>query len=116
MADPVKIAQANEEQEVPYDTGDEKQVNTARKKNARTRAHRLEFVAAAMTTEQGRAWFYDLLLRTYIFKNPYISDSPTDTSFRCGELNIGLQVLDDIQTAAPELYLTMIKENKTKNG
>ena len=100
-----------------YDTSDPVQVNTAKKKAGRTRADRLEFVAAAMTTSQGRAWFYDHLLRCKVFKNPYTSDNPRDTDFRCGELNIGLMVLDDIQTAAPEYYLTMVSENKTrKNG
>lgn len=101
-----------------YDTGDAVQVNTVKKKAARTRADRMEFVAAAMNTEQGRSWFYDLLLKCNVFKNPYnSSDNPQDTAFRCGELNIGIRILDDIQTAAPEHYLSMIVENKTrKNG
>ena len=112
MSKQVRINEANEAQDATYDTGDGEQVNKARKKSARTRANRLDFVAAAMTTEQGRAWFFDHLNRCRVFKTPYSAESPQDTAFRCGELNVGLQILDDIQTAAPELYITMISENR----
>lgn len=94
------------------DTADKEQVNKARKKSARTRAERLEFIKAAMSVEPGRSWFYDLLVRCRCFNQPFIAGDPHATSFRCGELNIGNMVLDDIQTAAPEDYLKMITENK----
>lgn len=113
--DNLKNNLANEEAEQTYDTSEPLEVNKARKRAARTRADRLEFVQAAMTTEQGRAWYYDLLKRCRVFNNPMALD-PHKTSFQCGQLNIGLQVLDDIQTAAPESYITMVMENKTKNG
>jgi len=115
MVNPVKSAQAEAEQDESYDTSEPEKVNKARKKYARTRADRLEFVAAAMQHPQGRAWYYDMLLRCKVLKTPY-TDNPYDTAFRCGEQNIGLQILDDIQTAAPESYITMVMENKTKNG
>lgn len=115
MVNPVKQEQAQDEQDASYDTSDPEKVNKARKKYARTRAHRLEFVAAAMTTEQGRAWYYDMLIRCKVLKTPYTSDSH-DTAFRCGEQNIGLMILSDIQDAAPDQYIVMISENKTRNG
>lgn len=99
-----------------YDTSEPEEVNKAKKKAGRTRADRLEFIKAAMSVDQGRAWYYDFLIRCHIFKVPYVSESPYDTAFKCGELNIGLQVLDDIQTAAPNDYVKMISENKTRNG
>lgn len=114
MVNPVKQAEAEIALEEDYDTSDPQAVNTKRKKYSRTRADRLEFVAAAMEHAQGRAWFYDLLNFCKVFQGPY-RDNPYETAFLCGEQNIGLRVLDDIQTAAPEKYLTMIKEQKTKN-
>lgn len=96
-----------------YDTSDEKQVNIVKKKAGRNKADRLDFISAAMGTEQGRAWFFYHLNRCYLFKTPYFSESSYDTAFRCGEQNVGLQLLSDIQEAAPELYLTMLKEHKS---
>lgn len=99
-----------------YDTSNPQEVNKQRKKSARTRADRLEFVKAAMGLEQGRAWFYDLLNFCKVVATPYTND-PYDTAFRCGMQNIGLMVLSDIQQAAPEQYIQMISENKSrKNG
>lgn len=100
-------------EEETYDTSDKESVNKARKTSARTRAVRLEFIEAAMTTEQGRAWFYDILIRCKVFGSLFVDD-PNRTFFNLGMQNIGLQILDDIQTAAPDKYITMINENKTK--
>lgn len=116
MADLIAVNEATENQEDTYDTSDRESVNKARKKASRTRADRLHFVQAAMTTEQGRAWFYDLMVRCKTFSTPF-SDDPYVTANKCGMQNIGYTILDDIQTAAPEYYLQMVKENKSiKNG
>lgn len=112
MVDQILKTQTEDEQEQSYDTSEPEQVNKARKREARTRADRLKFVAAAMQHPEGRAWFYDIIVRCHVFQNPYYRDSDSVTAFKCGELNIGLQILDDIQTAAPNKYVTMIEENK----
>jgi hypothetical protein len=113
MVDQVLTTQINEEdKEQSYDTSDPVQVNTARKKAARTRADRLKFVQAAMQHPQGRSWFFDIINRCHVFNNPFVRDSDTSTAFKCGELNIGLMILADIQDAAPDQYLPMILENK----
>lgn len=116
MADSIQQDQAANELDESYDTSDPKAVNTARKKSARTRADRLQFIQAAMLHEQGRAWYYDILKRCHIFNQPYVIGDPHGTSFKCGELNIGIQILADIQDAAPDKYILMVTENKTKNG
>lgn len=119
MSDPVAENQASEEIAEAFDTSDKEQVNKARKRSARTRADRLEFVKASMSFEQGRAWFYDLLVSCHLFHNPFVAggeDGARATDFKLGEFNIGLRALDDIQTAAPQDYIKMINENKGKNG
>lgn len=115
MANPVAVNEAEQVLDESYDTSDKEQVNKARKKSARTRADRLEFVKAALEHEQGRAWFYDILLVCHVFKNSFDQD-PYITAFKSGEQNIGLRILDDIQTANPDKYIIMISENKSKNG
>lgn len=116
MSNPVAQAQAQDEVDTSYDTSEPEQVNKVRKKSARTRADRLEFVAAALTTEQGRSWFYDIMRRCKVFQGPYVGGDPYATAFRCGEQNVGLMVMDDVQTASPENYIKMVSENKDKNG
>jgi hypothetical protein len=114
MSDPVKEVQAQDEQEDSYNTSDPVQVNKARKRAARTRADRLEFVKASMTLAEGRAWFFDLLNRCHLWRTSF-DESPTRLAFLVGEENIGKMILGDIQDAAPDKYIIMIEENR-KNG
>jgi hypothetical protein len=111
MANPILEAQLIEEKEETYDTSDREQINKSKKRSARKRADRLKFIEAAMTLEEGRAWFYDILVFCKVFQGPFCDD-PYRTAFLCGEQNIGIRILDDIQTAAPDKYLQMIAENK----
>lgn len=113
MSDPVLEVEATDNLEVPYDTSDPVQVNKARKRASRTRAERLHFVSAAMGTEQGRSWFYDILNRCHIFNRSFDPD-PYIHAYKAGEVNVGLMLLSDIQDAAPENYIKMVSENKTK--
>lgn len=114
MADKIDILEASENLEEVYDTSDPKSVNKARKKASRTRADRLRFVEAAMSHEEGRAWFYDLLNRCKVFNQPFVDGDPHKTSFKCGELNIGNQILADIMDAAPDRYSIMVQEGRSK--
>lgn len=114
MSKTVDTVEATDNLEVPYDTSDKEQVNKVRKKAARTRADRLSFVEAAMTTEQGRAWFWDLLNRCHLFNRSFDPD-PYSHAFKAGEVNIGMQIMDDIQTVGGDNYYKMVKEQKTRN-
>jgi hypothetical protein len=105
------IEQQDDEQ--AYDTSEPTEVNKAKKRASRTRADRLQFVGAAMTTPQGRAWYYDMLVRCKVINTPF-SEDPYRTAFNCGQQNIGLQILSDIQDSAPNEYVKMITENHGK--
>jgi hypothetical protein len=110
MVNSVNIIEAEDLDEKPYDTSNPEQVNTSRKKTARTRAIRLKFVEAAMQHPEGRAWFYDQLLFAKIFSTGFDPD-PYIMAFMAGQRDIGLHLLDDVQQF-PDLYNIMIKENK----
>lgn len=103
------------QQDDSYDTSDPKAVNNARKKSARTRADRLEFIKAAMSHEQGRSWFYDILVYCKLWDGTFLND-PYESAFVLGKRNVGLRILDDIQTIAPSDYLKMVGENKGSKG
>lgn len=113
MSDKVQETVEEDLREETVDTSDPVSVNRSRKKASRTRADRLEFVKAAMGVEQGRAWFYDLLVRCRTINTPFSTD-PYDTAFKCGMQNIGLSVMLDIQDAAPDKYITMVTEARGK--
>ncbi len=99
-----------------YDANDEKQVKKARKKAEQDDALRLDVIRNVMQTAIGRAWIYGLLERCHCFSTSFIQGAPDASAFREGERNIGLQLLADVQSASPDLYLTMIQEAKSASA
>lgn len=104
---------AEPEKEKPYDAGDAKDVKEADKEAKRATQRRSEFLNAAMSREDGREWFYHLLLSCHCFQNPFSPSNDRQTSFNCGEMNIGLPILADLNNMCPEQYLLMMKENQS---
>jgi hypothetical protein len=94
-----------------FDTSDPKAVKAAIKdaKSAETIAR--EGLRQTMGTEQGRKWLYRALMLCDPFRNPFSTDALA-MAFRCGEVNIGLQLIAEMQEVSPDLYLQMMKENK----
>lgn len=79
-----------------------------------TREERLIYEAGlrdALSTRQGRAYIWHLLGHTGLFSNPHRSNA-LDTAFACGAQNIGQIVLTEIDSVAPDAYITMMKESQ----
>jgi hypothetical protein len=93
------------------DTSDPKAVREAIKDAKSREVIALEGLKTMMASEPGRAWLHKLLLMCDPYASAYSRDSH-DTAFRCGEINIGLQVIAELHAASPDLYLQMMKENK----
>lgn len=70
---------------------------------------RVDFIVAAMSTTQGRAWFHDLLVRCAIFDGTYTGDSHLE-AFTKGQRNIGLMIYNDIVANCPDYFVSMMKE------
>lgn len=100
--------------EEPYDSSDKASVNAARKKAARLERERLEFTKSIMETPQGRAWMLDLLSACKIMGNPVVQGDTHFTYYHLGEQNIGKKLMQDIDNAAPEEYILMMKEAREK--
>lgn len=111
MTDIPATVEAEQNLEVEYDASDPAAVNKARQKSSRTRRARLEFVEGMLTLPQGRAWLFNLMDKCFIFGNAVVQNDTHATYFNLGQQNIGKLVLQDVQ-AFPELYVTMINENK----
>jgi len=95
-----------------YDANDEKQVKKARKQAEIDKAFELDVIKGVMQTIPGRKWVYTLLNRCHIYSTPFSPGQQDVTDFKCGEQNIGNQLLADVQEAAPDLYMQMIQEAK----
>lgn len=112
MVDFVAETVAEEEIEAPYDAADPEQVQKARKKSGRKKTIRLDFIRSMMSTPVGRAYIREELQRSHVFSTSFVQGDPYATAFREGERNRGLRLLADITQAAPDLYMTMMKEAK----
>lgn len=63
-----------------------------------------------MRSKQGRRFMWRLLTMTHVFKTSFTGNS--ETFFREGERNIGIQLINDIHAHCYELYGTMVKEQR----
>lgn len=67
-----------------------------------------------MAQKPGRRFVWDLLGTTGMFRNAFTGDSRT--FFRCGEQNIGQQLMARIHELCPERYNEMVKEQQRDDG
>lgn len=94
-----------------FDSSDPRAVEKAIKANKTIEDVREEGLRQTMTSVQGRAWVYKLIEICGPGQNPFSPDA-LRMAFACGELNIGNQLVAQINALAPELYLVMMKENQ----
>ncbi len=99
-----------------YNADDKEQVAEARKQAEFDGALKLDVVRGIMQTPAGRKWIYSILERCHIYGNPFVPGASDSTAFNLGEANIGRIFLADVQEAASELYLTMLKEAKSASA
>jgi hypothetical protein len=93
------------------DTSSPKQLRDAIRKSKDKDAVAKEGLKMVMGDVAGRAWLYRVLMLCDPFRNPFSTD-PLMMAQRCGEVNIGLQLIAEMDEASPDLYLQMMKENK----
>lgn len=94
------------------DAGDPALRDAKIKETKSAEQERKETVLFMMNHENIRKYLYGVLDRCHLYSTPYSPRDPYATAFACGEHNIGLQVLADIQSAAPVQYLKMLEENR----
>lgn len=86
-----------------------KDIRLAEKASAEAERARIDFVVAAMSTKQGRAWFHQLLVSCSLFADPYTGEALLD-NFVKGQRNIGLSIYNDIVSHCPDQFVVMMKE------
>jgi hypothetical protein len=70
-----------------------------------------EFVKAALTTPEGREYFYWLLEITRAEGQPF-SGNALGTSFNCGQLEVGRQIKYHLVTTNHEGYFNILREKQ----
>ena len=94
---------------MPYDASNRKDIRRAEKDAKIDETVRIDFLRAAMSTLQGRAYFYDFLEFCHLFADPFTGDALIE-AYRKGERNIGLRTFADLLAHCPDYYIQMIKE------
>lgn len=97
-------------EEVIFNAADEDQVKGRKRKDRRIRERELADIKAIMTTQEGRRYMWRMLDKAGIYRSSFTGNS--STFFNEGQRNIGLIILADINESCPDLYLTMIEENR----
>ena len=69
-----------------------------------------EACRALINTSRGRRYLWWLLRIGKVGTQPFATNALT-TSFNCGELNVGQQILDHIISVDPAGYVRMMQEN-----
>lgn len=67
-------------------------------------------ITALLEHRQGRKFFWWLLQLGRVGLQPFANNA-LNTSFNCGELNVGNKILSRLMEVAPDRYVEMIKEN-----
>ncbi len=106
MADTIDEQIAYDEQTTPFDANDPEAVEAAEKNAARIKEKRLRVVESIMSSEDGRAWMFELLgTNCHVFSENRL-EGERSARFE-GERAIGLRVLEEIMMAAPEMFWRM---------
>lgn len=108
MADLIDNEIAYDEQSEAFDVHDPEAVEDAEKAATRLKEKKLRVVESIMLNEDGRAWMFDLLGdNCHIFSDNPMRDTPERNGRFEGERAVGLRILDEVMTAAPEMFWKM---------
>lgn len=108
MADLIDETIAGEEQFNPFDAYDPIVLENAKKNALRLKQKKLRVVESIMSNEDGRAWMFDLLgTNCHVFSDNPMHDTAERNGRFEGERAVGLRILDEVMTAAPEMFWKM---------
>ena len=95
-----------------YNADDPEQVEKMRKKAQREKIIRHETIRNLMSKKDGRAWVHYLLTQGDMFGNPMVRGDPYDTAFNIGMANMARLIWIEVEAAASESCVLMLKEAK----
>lgn len=75
-----------------------------------TRAQEIEDFKTIAASVEGRRFLWRLLEKTGVYRSSFTGSS--ETFFREGQRNVGLFLIGEIHEICPEVYATMLKEQR----
>lgn len=101
----------NTEQSLVKNGSDEEQIKKAEKKEAFKSHQNIDDIRFVLSTVQGRRVLKKYLEVCGVFRTSF-SENVNQTLFLEGQRNVGLMLLNDINSADPMAYVKMINEGK----
>lgn len=98
------------DREEPIDLSDARQVKERNRELKRAEQDRMRTIRWLMSTKDGRKWVWDLLEKAHVNSSSFATNALI-TAHNEGERNIGLWVMADVTTFAPDHYVLMLSEN-----
>ena len=98
-----------------YDAGNAKHVEERAKKSKLFQRQLDEHLKSVLSTNVGRAWFFDLLGRCRLFQTSFNTD-PGRMAFDEGQRNIGLMLQAEIGRVYPEAFTLMMREANERDS
>jgi len=98
------------EKSLVRNAADPEQVSSAKEKVESQNDQRLNDVREVLNTKRGRRFYWSILEFCGIFKTS--NSDQHQIFFNEGMRNVGLKLLADVNEAAPEAYLLMLRESK----
>lgn len=92
-----------------FDASDPELVAAAAEEARRAARRDTDTLRQLLGVKQGRAWLFRLLTSCHIFQTSFDNDA-LRMAFREGERNVGLRLLAESQSADPDLFALMMKE------
>lgn len=92
-----------------YNAANRKDIRRAEKSAALVEARRKHVISSLMQHIDGRAYVHERLAAAHVFSSSFTGDALT-SAFAEGERNQGLQLLNDVISSCPDLYVLMMKE------
>lgn len=108
MTDQIDNEIAYDEQSQAFDANDKNAIDLADKKVRRLKEKKLRVVESIMSSEDGRAWMFDILdYNCHVFADNPMRDTPERNGRYEGERAVGLRILGEVMSAAPEMFWKM---------
>jgi hypothetical protein len=98
------------EKAIVKNAADEEQVKKAKSKVESRNDRRLNDVREVLNTKRGRRWYWSMMKFCRIFETSNADEH--QIFYNEGMRNVGLKLLADVNEAAPEAYLVMLRENQ----
>jgi hypothetical protein len=99
-----------------YNAGEPTHVRGAKKQAELVERKRREIISGIMSTASGRSWVLDFMDTCNMFTVHEPPFDPINVAFREGQRHIGMRLLNDIMSACPDHYITMMQERSERDA